>query len=158
MCDASLSGYPKEHEEVWPRVSFLLFSLHILVPGTLGLPNCCRMNQQMKQLIVLCSCKQLSPTALSCMEPSPDAHGLGLGTHVLPTLPSHVSIGCNACYLARVHSQRENLSLTGNSKKYLSTDLLDSLPFPPTQPGLICQCFRCMGVCSDPEREVGGRP
>lgn len=129
MRDASLSGYPEEHEEVWPRVSVLLYFLHILVPGALGLPNCCRMNQQMKQLIVLCSCKRLSPTALSRMEPSPDAHGLGLGTPVLPTLPSHASIDCNACYLARVHPRREDFSLTGKSRKCLSTDLEIAFPF-----------------------------
>lgn len=77
----------------------------------------------MKQLIVLCPCKQLSPAALSCMEPSPDAHGLGLGTPALPTLPSHASIGCNVCYLARVQPQREDFFLTGKSRKCLATDL-----------------------------------
>lgn len=100
VCGACLSGYPEELEEVWHRVFFFLYASHILVPGALGLPNCCRMNQQMKQLIVLSPCKRLSPTALSCVEPSPDAYGLGLSVPVLPTLPSHASIGCNACYLA----------------------------------------------------------
>lgn len=83
VCGACLSGYPKEHDEVWHRVLFFLYSSHILVSGILGLPNCCRMSQQMKQLIVLSSCKWLSSTALSCVAPSPDAHGLGL---VMPVL------------------------------------------------------------------------